>query len=134
MSNSIDDTLINQYLSTACEFSADLNTEAETHYYLVRAMNDMRPSIIYGLARQANDQKHFADLLLQASVACSQICEAESSAARAACDPAIKDPHRADAIWFLILLAAGQSAAGDAEWIETRGLCRSIIEKTGGTA
>jgi len=132
MSNNIDDTLINQYLSTSCEFSADLNTEAEAHYYLIQAMNDMRPSIIYGLALQANDQKHFASLLMQASVACSNVGLAETCAAHAADDPSIKDPHRADAIWFLILLAAAQAEVGDAEWLEARDLCRSIIEKTGG--
>lgn len=131
MSDHNNDALVQQYLSTACEFSADLNTESETHYRLLHAMNDMRPSIIFALARMANDQKHFASLLMQASVACSHIGDAERIASHALDDVPPEAAHRADAIWFLILLAAAQAEVGDAEWLEAKDLCSRIVSKMG---
>lgn len=127
MPDHTNDTLVQQYLSTSCEFNVDLNTEGETHYRLLNAMNDMRPSIIFGLARMANDQSHFASLLMQASVACSRIADAETIASQAIADTPAEFPDRADAIWFLILLAAAQAEAGDYDWREAKDLCQKII-------
>lgn len=121
-----DDPAVQQYLSVSGEFSADLNTEAETNYYLRDAVELLRPSIVFGLARIAKDQRHFCGLLQKAILATAWLEHAERFAGEATEDFDHEQAHRADAAWLLVLLAAGQSAAPDAEWTEALAMCRRV--------
>lgn len=123
--NSYDPPL-EQYLSASAEFCTDVSTEAETYYYLLGAAEAMRPSIIFSLAKIARDQRHFCDLIQHALFATNCLGRAESIAA-AACESFDAD-HDADAAWSLVLLAAGQGALPDEDWIEARDMCRRLHE------
>lgn len=123
--NSYDPPL-EQYLSASAEFCTDVSTEAETYYYLLGAAEAMRPSIIFSLAKIARDQRHFCDLIKIASLATDCLDHAESIAAEA-CE-SFDDAHDADAAWLLVLLAAGQGALPDEDWIEAQDMCRRLHE------
>ena len=111
-----DDPAVQQHLSVSGEFSADLNTEAETNYYLRDAVELLRPSIIFGLARIAQNQRHFCYLMQKALLASASLDNAEWFAGEATEGFSHDQAHRADAAWLMILLAAGQAAAPDPEW------------------
>ena len=122
------DPPIEQYLSASAHFGTELDTEAETYYYLLSAIERLRPSIIFGLAKISKDQRQFCSLIQKAVLATVCIDRAEYIAGDA-CEGFPPDkPHSADAAWLLILLAAGQKAEPDTEWIEARAMCKRVYE------
>lgn len=131
MPNDIDESTLAQWLSASGEFSAPLDDEMKAAFYLRSAIDKIKPSNIYALAKLSNSQGHFADLLMQACLACAMPSEAEAIAAQAVDSFNMnKQPGSADAAWLLVLLVAAQAACPDDEWVEASAKCRRVCEAT----
>ena len=131
MTNHIDDSVLAQWFSSSAEFSAPLDTEMKTEFYLRSAIEKIKPSNIYALAKLSNDQDHFADLMAQASLASVMPSEAEEIASCVVDSFDLnKQAEKADAAWLLMLLIAAQSACPDTEWSEARSVCKRVLDAT----
>lgn len=131
MTDHIEDSVLAQWLSASGEFSAPLDVEMKAAFYLRDAIDRIKPSNIYALAKLSNSQDHFADLLMQACLACSMPSEAETIAGQAVDSFDLnKHPGKADATWHLVLLVAAQAACPDQGWMEASAKCKRVYEAT----
>ena len=111
-----DEGLAAQYLSVGSTYGADSGTDAKTLYQMLSALDRVRPCIVFWLARVARNQDHFADLLNSAMAAAAHPENAEYIAADAVDGFPASSPEQADAVWNIILLAAGQEMVPDEDW------------------
>ena len=123
--------IVAQYLGHSAEFSQPLNVEGEACYRLSQAIELMRPSIIFGLAKIASDQAHFAKLIERACIAASCHDAAEEAATDACISFDGMPAHSADAAFSLVMLAAAQAVFSDDEWTSLNGSVRRIVEALG---
>lgn len=120
------DDPLDQHLSASAVFGADLDTEAETSYYLRSAIETLYPSVIFSLAQTATGQRQFCELMQAAMIAGTYPGRAETIAAEAAEGFNYDQALRADKAVALILLAAAQRKWPDPDWIAARSLCKRV--------
>lgn len=131
MPNYINEAVIAQWLCASCEFGASLDDEMKAAFYLRTAIEKIKPSNIYALAKLSNSQGHFADLLMQTCLACSMPSEAETIAADVVDSFYLnKQAASADAAWLLVLLSAAEAARPDEEWLEASATCKRVYDAT----
>lgn len=104
------------YLDLARIYGGSDDEECEAAHVILSCLDMMRPSVIFHLARNANDLRQFIKLLSNAVSACYYPEEAEMIGSRAIDDFAQNKAIQADRAYGLIMMAAAESALSDDEW------------------
>ena len=104
------------YLDLSRIYGGSDDEEHEAAHVIASCLGGMRPSVIFHLARNANDFRQFIKLLRSAGSACDYPEEAELIGSRAIEDFAQNKAIQADRAFGLIMMAAAESALSDDEW------------------
>lgn len=126
MPDNIPEELLQQYLSASALFCPDLNTEGHTAHVLMSAIDKIRPSIIFHMAKIARDQEHFRKLVADAMMAADLPEEAEVIADFSSDTFSHSEALQASKAWLLVLLAAGQASAPDDEWTDLLNITKCV--------